>query len=132
MTGAKIVATGNHGRGYLGHGIDGVGTANVPTAFGWLAVSGDVGSTFVVQMGSLVKADINQGIYFQSAVSVDVDFTLCNPGLAASVDPANQASVIWSNTLSVAANGPIVQAPILFTAIRLTFHGKGVCYILAD
>lgn len=124
-----ITIIGNHSRGFKSSGPGGVGAHNVPAGLGWCSVSASAASdTAVLGLASLVRGDINQGIFFQSDVAATVEFTLSNPAVALSPDPAVNGSARWGNSTALAAD-VIKQAPIsAFTACRITFSAAGtVC-----
>lgn len=124
-----VKSLGNHSKGFLGHGIGGHGIANVPVGMGWdTLVASEASDVYYLQLSSVVTGDINRGIFFQGEVPVSIDFTLCNPALAADKDPAIQASVLWANTLAVPAN-TITPTDVLFTVCRITFSAPGALYV---
>jgi len=119
---------GNHHNGYKGHGITGTGAERVTVEMGWGTVAGKSGDVAFIQLSSMVTGDINQGVFFQSEVPVTVDYTLCNPGIAASPEPECQDATLWNGAQSVSA-GVMTKAdwPV-FTVIRVTFGGNGSFY----
>jgi hypothetical protein len=123
----KVV--GNHRRGYLGHGTNGVGGQVVPVQLGWLAVTGKVGDTAFIQLSSIVTGDINMGVFFQSEAGVTVDYTLCNPGIACSPQPADQQSTMWNGAQVIPANDITPAKFNVFTAMRITFTSPGTVYV---
>lgn len=125
---ANPVFQGNHHKGYKGHGVEGTGIQNVTVQMGWGSVSGRSGDVCYVQLSSMVTGDINQGVFFQSECPVTIDFTLVNPGLSASLDPADQDAVMWANTQTVAANDIVESNIPVFTVMRITFGGSGTFY----
>ncbi len=125
----SVTVIGNHGRGFVGRGITGVGGQNLPVGVGWCAVIGSqAGDKEVVQLSSILNGNLQQGIFFQSEAGATIEFTLCNPGMADSTDPAEAAATLWANSLAVPAS-TIVKAPVLFTACRITFNAPGAVYI---
>jgi hypothetical protein len=121
---------GNHHAGYKGHGITGTGNERLTVEMGWGTVAGKSGDVAYIQLSSLVTGDINMGVYFQSEVPVTIDYTLCNPGIAISPDPDDQAATLWTGAQAVPGDGTIVTAahPV-FTVIRVTFGGDGSLYV---
>lgn len=127
-----VQSLGNHSKGFLGHkGIGGHGIANKPQGIGWdTLVASEASDVYVVQLGSLVIGDINQGVFFQSEAGATVEFTLCNSELATNLDPQVQASVLWGNSLTVPAGGAIVSPGVLvFTCAKITFTAPGAVYL---
>jgi hypothetical protein len=125
---------GNYGAsGSRGHINEGVGIAAWPTQTGGGSLSGKSGDIGYIPLGSLLPpGGINQDVYFQSEVGVTIDFTLVNVALATSSDPEAQASVMWTNTQTVAANTIVKSDVPVFAALRVTFGGDGTLYILVQ
>jgi len=122
---------GNFGAsGARGNNNLGVGIANQPSQAGGGSMTGKAGDVGYVPMSSLrPESASTKSVHFQSEVPVTIDYTLCNLALATSPDPGAQASVLWSNTQSIAP-GDIVSATIpCFTVIRVTFGGDGTLYL---
>jgi hypothetical protein len=120
---------GNHAPGFKGRQMSGIGTAAKPMGLGWDSfVATDSGDQLVIQLSSIVIGDINFGVFFQASSAITVEFTLSNVATATDPDPAANAATIWGNSLSVPA-GQITQAPVLFTACRITFTGPCEGYI---
>lgn len=126
-----VKSLGNHSKGYLGHGIGGHGIANKQQGLGWdTLVASAANDEAVVQIGSLVIGDINQGFFFQSDNGATATFTLCNSELASDLDPAVQTSVLWANSLTIPAGGAIVTPGVLiFTCVKIKFAAPGTVYI---
>lgn len=128
MSNPKII--GNHRRGYMGHGLNGVGTEQVPVEQGWAAVTGKANDVAYLMLGPLLVGGVNQGVFFQSEVPVTVDFTLCNPGMAMSSQPDTQGMVMWDGAQAVPADVITAAKYNVFTTMRITFGGAGgTCYI---
>jgi hypothetical protein len=125
---ANPVFQGNFGRGFLGHGIRGTGDQRVPVEMGWGTGAGKTGDVMYVQLSSMLTGDINQGVFFQSEVAVTVDYTLCNPGIACSPEPENQAATMWTGAQAVAPNVLVEAQFPVFTVMRVTFGGNGSFY----
>jgi len=123
-----VVFQGNHHHGYKGKGSWGTGDQNVTVQLGWGSATGKDGDVCLIQLSSMVTGDINQGVFFQSECPVTVDYTLCNPGIAISPDPENQAMTMWTNPQSVAANQMVKADWPVFTVIKVTFNGDGTFY----
>lgn len=126
----SITLSGNHSRGYLGKGSRGQGSQNVTVGIGWLmATASEAGDVAYFQLGDLLaNNNLTQGVFFQSEAGATIDFTLCNPGLAMSPDPDDQASVLWTNSLTV-PTGTITPADLVFTCARITFTAPGTVYV---
>lgn len=125
-----ITILGNHSRGYMGKGVRGIGTQNIPVGMGWDAcAASEAGDIWVIQIGNIVIGDINQGVFFQSETGATVEFTLGNPGAAADPDPLINQTVLWGNSTPIPAGGQIVEAPCLFTCARVTFTAPGIVYL---
>jgi hypothetical protein len=125
---ANPIFQGNHHKGYKGPGVSGTGIQNVTVEMGWGSVTGHSGDVCYAQLSSLVTGDINQGVFFQSECPVSVAYTLVNPGLAASLDPADQQAVMWTNEQAITANEIIEATCPVFTVMRITFGGSGTVY----
>jgi hypothetical protein len=125
----SVTVNGNHSKGYLGRGSTGNGVQNVVQGIGWqAATASEAGDVAYLSLTGAFLSDINQGIFFQAESSATIEFTLCNSGLAASIDPTVQASVLWGNSLSLPAN-TITKAPVLFTVCKITFGAPGTVYM---
>jgi hypothetical protein len=126
----SVKYVGNHSKGYLGKGSDGNGIQNVTVnGMGWLAVTASVANDVAyVPLNNIIASNIDQGIFFQSEVGATVQFSLANPALAASKDPADNAGAPWGNQITLVAN-TIQVAPVLFTVCKITFSAPGTVYI---
>ena len=126
----SITVIGNHSRGYLGHGIRGNGVQNVPVGIGWCSITAsEAGETHVFQLGSVLIGDLNQGSFFQSENGASAQFTLCNPGMSTSLDPNENGSTLWGNTLAIPAGGQIIKSDLVYTACKITFTAPGTVYV---
>jgi len=124
-----VKISGNHNAGFGGKdSFAGAGSKVIP--FAWAAVTAEAGDVAILEAAHLpIKyGAVNIGIYFQSEVPVDVDFTLCHPENAMDPDPAIQEGVMWSAGKVLAA-AEIWGQFMVFTAIRIKFNGKGTCYV---
>ncbi len=125
----SVTTLGNHSKGFLSDSANGNGIQNVPVGMGWVAATASAaGDEAVIQLTTILASQINQGIFFQSEAGAAVDFTLFNPGMAASPDPLVKASVIWGSNTALPA-GQIVKAPVLFTCCRIKFTAPGTVYV---
>lgn len=125
----RPIFKGNHHRGYIGHGSEGVGVQDVTVQMGWGSVTGKTGDVAFIQLSSLAITDINQGVFFQSECPVVIDYTLCNPSMSISFDPDIQASVLWDGAQAIPV-GTMTEAEFgVFTAVRVTFNGNGTLYM---
>lgn len=111
-----------------------------PLGIGGRQNSSITGTTTVCQVGKqgkvyyLTEDDLrtNQqgalsGAFFQAAYgTVKVAFTLLNSERACDPNPDVQAQIAWSNEIDVAQE--IVEAPVPFTAIRITFTSNSEFY----
>lgn len=124
-----VTVSGNHGRGFKGDAAGGVGMVSDPVGLGWAAISASaISDKWVVQLSSIIMSQLAQGVFFQSEVAATVEFTLCNPSMATSLDPAENNQTKWGNSLTLSPS-TIVKAPVLFTACRITFGAPGTVYI---
>ncbi len=123
-----VTTLGNHSKGFLSESANGNGIQNVPVGMGWIAATAsEAGDEVVIQLTSLLAGQLQQGIYFQAEAAATVAYTLFNPGLAASPDPLDQASVVWTADVAIAPG--ITKAPVLFTCMRITFGAPGTVYV---
>lgn len=127
MSNPKII--GNHRRGYLGHGINGVGIEQVPMEMGWSAVKGKAGDKAYLQLGALLIGGLNQGVFFQSEVPVTVDYTLCNAAMAMSSDPDTQGMTMWDGAQAVPSTVITPAKYPVFSVMRITFTQPGTVYV---
>lgn len=120
-----ITLVGNHKRGYLGHGIDGVGSSQVVTGIAATTIAASEAGDIWVQQLAALKSDLNMGVYLQATGAVTVEYTLMNAGIAADPDPAISASATWSPPVTLVP-GVITHVESIFTCMRLTFQEPGL------
>jgi hypothetical protein len=123
-------------RGPYVRGLSGVGIAQSPnTSLGWVVVVGKPGDISYVDVAGLNRSQTNLGYFLQGGptVTATAEFTLANTELATNQQPAAQAMVPWSNSLSVNSTIQLVADsggyPLAFTAIKITFTTAGEVYI---
>lgn len=123
---------GNHSvSGSRGHNIvEGVGVAGWPQQSGGGSMTGKAGEIGYIPLGGIMPASgLNQGVFLQSEVAVDIEYTLCNPALATNPDPAVQAAVLWADLQSLTAGALVRATPLVFACMKVTFNGDGTLYI---
>ena len=120
---------GNSSKGNLGIAPTGQGvSANYPTGMGWLCVMSNQANDVTYQaLEGLLISQLAHGIFAQSSVAASLQFTLCNPAEALSLDPNLQAGVLWSPATTLVP-GVITNLPVLFTAVKITFPAAGQVY----
>jgi hypothetical protein len=116
--------------GSRGEPHEGVGVAGQPSQAGGGSMTGKSGDIGYIPMSAILPSGgLNQSVFFQSEVGVDIDYTLCGLGLATSSEPAAQAACLWTDSQTVAANA-IVKADVPgFNCMRVTFNGNGTLYV---
>ena len=125
----SVNALGNSSKAGLGTAATGQGVnANYPTGMGWLAViSNAAGDVTYQALEGLLISQLAHGIFAQGSVAATLQFTLCNPAEALSLDPNVQSGVLWSPATTLVPNA-ITNLPVLFTAVKITFPTPGVVY----
>ncbi len=120
-----ITPIGNHKRGYLGHGIDGVGTSEVVVGIAATTIAASAAGDVWVQQLAALKSDLNMGVYLQATGAVTVEYTLMNAGIAGNPDPAISDSATWTPPVALVP-GAITHVESIFTCMRLTFQEPGL------
>jgi hypothetical protein len=124
---------GNTGATNYG-GSRGIGQASIPDGtIGWVGVTGNaIGDVAYLKAADCTSMDrVQQGYFFQcTGGGATVDFTLAPEAQATNPDPAVQAMVPWSNTLTFTTTA-IQKSPVAFSAIRVTFTAPGAVFCVS-
>jgi hypothetical protein len=127
---AKVIS--NRGYSNFGGGSQGIGGNQAPDgSIGWVGIVGKVGDVAFLRAVDCTSLDkVQQGYFFQSTGSANIDFTLVNGERAINPDPQVQAIIPWANTLPLTTTA-ITKSLVAFAAIRITFVTACEVYCVA-
>ena len=122
---------GNYGSHFyhLGTATQGVGSAQHLNPMGWCSCHGE-NTSFVIPGGYITATKEDQGTWFQAVgCEITIEFTL--ESVPYSVQESRAESMHWCNAMTLTP-GTIIESPIkAFSAIRITFNGRGIFYAAA-
>lgn len=127
---AKVI--GNRGSALDGNG--GLGRAQVANGtVNWVAVTGsEIGDIAYIRSSGFNSYDTKLSYAVQGS-GATVEFTLENEARATDETAANQANILWGNSITASASiQAVVDAnknPIGFTVAKVTFTAPGVVYL---
>ena len=110
----------------------GLGVQQNNTPLGYASICGDTEHPGILQGTSVLAFKVDQGVWFQaSGCDIDVEYTLEPWNYAVSPEANEKGLVHWCNKVAVAEN-TIVESDIRgFSAIKATFKGTGILYVIA-
>lgn len=99
--------------------------------FGWTMVSGKAGDVGILKASDIAVryGAANLGMFFQSNVEIEIDFTLAYPDFD-DQDLAFASTLPWGSKRTVTPSD-ISAVNFAFTAVRIKFKADGVVYVAA-